>query len=198
MMRTGVRQDEVTVVRVIFLKRAVKSWAIIPQVTNATNTCCIVSLMKQRTNSDTAVLPDQGLPDTSSPVDDAKVGTTTRRTWVAYALLSVFVFATTWMGALGWMNRALIADLFYESSLARFRVASGEAGPATFYVFHNDFTTLERLAQENEDILGVELSEYSGIAAMAFTSLETDAVNQIRNHSVVRNMIQKDIPMLCH
>ncbi|MBX2883127.1 MAG: hypothetical protein KTR32_24460 [Granulosicoccus sp.] len=154
--------------------------------------------MNQQIKSDTTAIPEQSLPE--APIEPSakaqhKPGV---KAWFAYSLLCVFVFTTAWLAALGWLNRSLISELFYESSLARYRVASGEAGPATFYVFHNDFSTLERLAQENEDILGVELSEYSGIAAMAFTSLETEAVGLIRNHSVVKNMLQKDIPMLCH
>lgn len=154
--------------------------------------------MNQRTNTGTSVLENQDLPGSGLPMPESVVEQPASRTWVAYALLCVFVFATTWLGALGWINRALISDLFYESSLTRYRVASGEAGPTTFYVFHDDFSTLERLAQNSDDILGVELSEYSGIAAMAFTSLETEAVSTVRNHPVVKNMLQKDIPMLCH
>jgi len=117
---------------------------------------------------------------------------------ISYVLLCTVIFAVTWLGSLGWLNRGLIVDLFQQSSLARYQVANGTVGPATFYVFHNDFKTLETISQNTDTILGIELTEYKDVAAMAFASLDVDAVSMIREHPAVRNMLQKDIPMICH
>lgn len=124
--------------------------------------------------------------------------TDVRSPYIGYILLCAVVFAVTWLAAWGWLNRGLITDLFYQSSLARYQVASGEAGPATFFVFHNDFKALETISQKEESILGIELTEYKGVAAMAFTSIDVASVDLIRQHPAVRNMLQKDIPMMCH
>lgn len=118
--------------------------------------------------------------------------------WISNALLAVICFLVGWLGTFGWQKRVLISELFYQSSLARYGAATGETGPATFYVFHDDFSALETIAQSNEEILGIELTEFSGVAAMAFVSLDTSAVSTIRDHHSVKNMVQKNIPMLCH
>ena len=108
----------------------------------------------------------------------------------------VFLLAAS--ASFAWNNRQLISDLFVEASENRYAVMSGEAGPATFYVFHNDFDALEKITQSTDDILGIEPSPYSGIAAMAFVNLESSAVSLINDHPSVRNMVQKNIPMICH
>lgn len=118
--------------------------------------------------------------------------------WVSYGLLGVICFILGWLGTFGWQQRVLISELFYQSSLARHGVMSGETGPATFYVFHDDFAALETIAQSTDEILGIELTEFSGVAAMAFSSQDIGAVSVVRNHRSVKNMVQKNIPMLCH
>jgi len=118
--------------------------------------------------------------------------------WISYALIGAVCFVLAWLGSFAWHQRTLIAELFYQSSLVRYGVASGETGPATYYVFHNNFKALEEISQSNDGILGIELTEFSGVAAMAFLSSENDAVSLIRGHEDVKNMVQKNIPMLCH
>lgn len=118
--------------------------------------------------------------------------------WLLYLILFLVLFALSALATVGWQNRAYISQLFYQSSLARHQVMTGEAGPATFYVFHSNYGALEQLARSRDDILGIETSEFSGVAAMAFTSLDVDGVELIRTHPDVVNMVQQNIPMLCH
>lgn len=118
--------------------------------------------------------------------------------WIGYGFLFLMLFLLAASASFAWNNRQLITDLFIEASENRYAVMSGEAGPATFYVFHNDFAALEKITQSNDDILGIEPSDYSGIAAMAFVNLESSAVSMIKDHPSVRNMVQRNIPMICH
>lgn len=138
-----------------------------------------------------------GSSESSTLPPDAPVSNG-RSSLVGYGFLFIMLFLLATSASFAWNNRTLITDLFYEASENRYAVMSGEAGPATFYVFHNDFAALEKITQSNEDILGIEPSDYSGIAAMAFVTLESSAVTLINEHPSVRNMVQKNIPMICH
>lgn len=115
-----------------------------------------------------------------------------------YLFLFGGVFALTWLATFGWQNRVLIIDLFYQSSLERYQVATGDAGPVTFHVYHSDFKALEQVTRSNDEILGIEMTKNSGVAAMAFSSHEVAAIATIRENPVVSRMLRRNIPMLCH
>lgn len=122
---------------------------------------------------------------------------TTAQLVVAATFMS-FVFCLSALATFGWNNRAYIADLMYESNMEKYLVAIGESGPATFYVYHKDFSALDALARNSDEILGVELTKFPDVAAMAFTSPRVAAVDQVREHPLVSKMRRRNIPMLCH
>jgi len=97
-----------------------------------------------------------------------------------------------------WLNRATIVNLFYQSSLEKYNIATGKVGPATFYVYHEDFSALEKISHEYADIMGVERTKRSGVAAMAFVSEEADAISIVQTAPGVSAMVRRNIPMVCH
>jgi len=117
---------------------------------------------------------------------------------VSYIFVFIIIFFFAWITTFGWQNRELIAELFYESNLEKYNVATGQAGPATFYIYHQDFEALERLSQSSDEILGVEMTKKSGRAAMAFTSAQVNAIETVRSLPAVSAMLRRNIPMLCH
>ena len=120
------------------------------------------------------------------------------RAVISHLLMFSVVFALSWLATVSWQNRALIADLFYESSLEKYNVATGLSGPTTYLVHHNDFNALEALSQKSEEILGIEMTRRSGVAAMAFVAHDVAAIDTVRALPQVARMIRKNIPMLCH
>ena len=110
--------------------------------------------------------------------------------------LTAFLFAVG-LTAL-YQHRDYLTVLFYETALARYEVMSGERGPATFLVFHDDYAALEAVTSLHTDILGIEPSEFDNVAKMAFVSVQSPLVTEVANMQGVRHMVNKHIPMLCH
>jgi hypothetical protein len=115
-----------------------------------------------------------------------------------YALFTLMMFGLGALATFAWNNRQLINDLYYEASEQRYQILSGEAGPVTYLAYHDDFAALEEMARQREDIIGVEIYEFPAVAAIAFSSNETPAIDEVRNLSSVDKLLRKQVPMLCH
>ena len=75
---------------------------------------------------------------------------------------------------------------------------SGQRGPVTYLFTHHDLDALKMIASLEEDILGIEQYEYSNVAKIAFTSADSPAIDLIRQNPVVQNMVNRNVPMICH
>lgn len=91
-----------------------------------------------------------------------------------------------------------INTLFYEGSLAKYEVMSGQRGPVTYLIFHDDFAALQAMADQHEDILGVEHSVGSNVAKMAFASAQSPLIETVNKHAAVASMISRNVTMICH
>ena len=118
--------------------------------------------------------------------------------FISNLILCLFVFMISTGGTFLWHNRSLINQLYYEASLERYGVMTGEIGPVTYLVHHQDFRQLEMITRENEDILGIEIWRNPNIAAMAFTSTDSPLIQKIEKMDIVSRMERRVIPMICH
>jgi len=117
---------------------------------------------------------------------------------VLYCIVGFCFFGLSFLATLLVVHWDTASTLIYESSLAKYEVMTGERGPTTYLIFHNDFDTLQRFADEHEDILGVEQHEGSSVAKMAFVSATSLLIDEVRALPVVTSMINRNVPMLCH
>jgi len=108
---------------------------------------------------------------------------------MTFAVLGYFISA----------NWTTISTLFYESSLARYETMTGDRGPVTYLVSHDDLLgELQSLAEAQPDILGVEQDKRSNVAKIAFTTAQAPSIESISAMSGVTGMIRRNVPMLCH
>lgn len=123
---------------------------------------------------------------------------TTKNSLLAHAFLFLFIFSASWAGTFAWQNRSLINELFYQANEQRYRIMAGEAGPVTYLVHHKNFQALEAAVQSHDDILGIEVWQHPGIAAVAFDSIDSASIQQIEELAVVSRMVKRNVPMICH
>ena len=118
--------------------------------------------------------------------------------WVSYLIVGFCAFGLSTLATILFRHWDTVNTLIYESSLVKYEVMTGERGPTTYLVFHNDFSVLQNMADRHEGILGVEQDERSNVAKIAFTSAKSPLIDEIRNLVVVSGMINRNVPMLCH
>lgn len=58
--------------------------------------------------------------------------------WVLYTISGLLFFMFGFGGSFVYSSWDTISELFYESSLARYETMTGDRGPATCLVFHDD------------------------------------------------------------
>ena len=117
---------------------------------------------------------------------------------VSYALVGICLFGLSFLATVLFNNWDTVNSLIYESSLAKYEAMTGERGPTTYLIFHNDMAALQSMASEHEGILGVEQHEGSNVAKMAFLSAKSPLIEQVGNLPGVSSMINRNVPMLCH
>jgi len=118
--------------------------------------------------------------------------------WVQYGIIAFCLFGLSLLATLLVTNWNTVNALIYESSLVKYEVMNGERGPATYLVFHSDFDVLKSLADKHDGILGVEQDEGANYAKMAFISAKSPLIEQVGELAAVHNMINRNVPMLCH
>lgn len=119
--------------------------------------------------------------------------------WVVYGASAVLFFFFGLGGSFVFSSWDTISELFYESSLARYETMTGDRGPATYLVFHdNAMDDLQRLAAASDDILGVEQDRRSNVAKVAFTGARVPGIEVVRQLPGVASMMRRNVPMMCH
>lgn len=138
-------------------------------------------------------MPDQS--PTSQPVAQNQPSSTR---WFAYLFLFVFCFGLGIGGHYIWQNWERINELFYTASEQKYRTMTGEAGPVTFLVYHSDFDALDRFADKQDDVIGVEIFRYPNVSAIAVESDNSDSIVQLGSLAFVDKIERRVVPMLCH
>ncbi len=138
-------------------------------------------------------MPDQ-LSSSQQSVDS--IGSP--KPWIAYLFLFIFFFGSGVGGNYIWQNWERINELFYTASEQKYRTMTGEAGPATFLVYHSDFTALDSFANQREDVIGVEVYRYPNVSAIAVESEQSESIIQLSALSFVEKIERRVVPMLCH
>jgi len=118
--------------------------------------------------------------------------------WVQYSIVALCAFGLSYLTTILFTNWDTVNTLIYESSLAKYETMTGERGPTTYLIFHDNFAALQNMADNNEGILGVEQHEGSNVAKMAFVSAKSTLIDDVRQLASVSSMINRNVPMLCH
>lgn len=117
---------------------------------------------------------------------------------VPLALLLVLSLLLGWLFGYAWTNRSLIASLWLDASEQKYLTMVGKAGPVTYLVTHSDYFALETYALQYDDVLGVEVVAFPDKAAIAFKAAGSSSIAKVREATVVSDMQQQLIPMMCH
>jgi len=118
--------------------------------------------------------------------------------WMQYIIIGCCAFGLSTLATLLVTNWGTVNALIYESSLAKYEVMSGERGPTTYLISHNDYAALQAMAHMHEGILGVEQHAGSNVAKMAFVDAKSPLIEEVRQLAAVSNMINRNVPMICH
>jgi len=116
----------------------------------------------------------------------------------AYVWIAFCAFGLSYLTTIFVVHWDTVNTLIYESSLAKYESMTGERGPMTYLIFHNDLVALQAMADKHEGILGVEQHTSSNVAKMAFASAKSPLIEQVRHLTVVSDMIKRNVPMICH
>lgn len=117
---------------------------------------------------------------------------------VLYVVAAIVFFTVGAGGSLAVQNWRSLVALYHEANLIRYEIMSGQRGPVTYLVTHSDLQSLSDIAEKTDDILGVEQHKYSNVAKMAFSSADSPAIEQVRQHPDVQSMVRRNAPMICH
>lgn len=118
--------------------------------------------------------------------------------WMQYTIIGFTAFGLSILTTVLVTHWDTVNTLIYESSLAKYEMMNGERGPTTYLISHDNYAVLQEMANANEDILGVEQHQGSNVAKMAFISAQSPLIEEVRQLSVVTNMINRNVPMICH
>ncbi len=85
-------------------------------------------------------------------------------------MVGICPFGLSFLATVLFNNWDTVNSLIYESSLAKYQAMTGERGPTTYLIFHNEMAALQSMARDHQGILGVEQDDGSNVAKMAFLS----------------------------
>lgn len=120
------------------------------------------------------------------------------RALASYALFFLIMMMVGALAAFGWSKRDSLIEFWQTGNEQRQLVMSGQIGPVTYLLNHDDFSMMESVAKEHADILGVEMYRFPNTIAIAFSDAATPTINTVRDLPGVERMMRRQIPMLCH
>ena len=106
--------------------------------------------------------------------------------------------------ALGWVATAAVRAapaafaLYLEAHETKYLVMTGEAGPVTYLVEHDDLAEIEALARADASILGAELHALPSSVAVAFVGAGAPGIGAVAALPGTRSMRRRRVPMICH
>jgi len=138
------------------------------------------------------------MPDQPSTSLSTTLNPPSSTPWIAYAFLFLLCFGFGIATQFIWQNWERINELYYTASEQKYRTMTGEAGPATYLVYHSDFEALDRFANNKDDVIGVEIYRYPNVSAIAVDSEDSNSIAQLTALSFVDKIERRVVPMLCH
>ena len=106
--------------------------------------------------------------------------------------------------ALGWLGTAAVRaapglfELYLRANEHKHLVMSGGIGPVTYLVEHDDPAALERLARDDDSVLGVEPYALPATVAVAFVDRDAPGIGAVAALPDTRSMVRRRVPMICH
>ncbi|MBX2837174.1 MAG: hypothetical protein KTR35_09990 [Gammaproteobacteria bacterium] len=113
-------------------------------------------------------------------------------------LLFVLFLAVGWFSGFLWAHWGRINELFYAASEQKYLTMTGDVGPATYLIYHENYSSLEEFADRREDVLGVEFYRFPNVAAMAFKEHDSESIELVTQLETVQRIQYKQVPMICH
>jgi len=120
------------------------------------------------------------------------------RVAIGYGLFFLIMMTVGALAAFGWSNRDSVIELWQTGTEQRELVMSGQIGPVTYLLNHDDYSALEAAAAAHSDILGVEMYRLPNTIAIAFSDASSPTINTVRDLPGVERMMRRTVPMLCH
>ena len=117
---------------------------------------------------------------------------------VTGALLLTLSIAFGWIGGFAWRERTLIARLWLDANEQRYLTMTGDVGPVTYLVTHDDPRAFARAALALDGVLGVEPYDYPRLSAIAFEDGESAAIGRVGELPGVSHVQRRHVPMICH
>jgi len=123
------------------------------------------------------------------PIDQQHTDAVPSTPFAMYAGITLCMFVFSFLGSFLVTNWSTVNTLYYEASLAKFEAMSGESGPTTYLIAHNDYSALQAMADKHAGILSVEQNEGSTVARMAFGAGMNALVKEVEQLPAVTSMI---------
>jgi|GEM_PF-1044028 len=118
--------------------------------------------------------------------------------WLTCGIVLAGSLALGWLAGLSIAHWPTLSRLWHEASEAKFQAMSGQSGPATWLVVHDDYRALERTVLTLDDVLGLEVHRLPDQAAIAFTHADSASVARVAALPMVQRIERRRIPMICH
>ena len=115
--------------------------------------------------------------------------------WLAVPLAA---FALGWLGTAAVRAAPGLFELYLAANENKYLVMSGGVGPVTYLVEHDDLATLERLAREDDSVLGAEQYALPATVAVAFVDRDAPGIGTVATLPGTRSMVRRRVAMICH
>ncbi len=118
--------------------------------------------------------------------------------WPILGCLVLAPATVGWLVGVLWVHWPFVSDMWYEASVQRYLTMTGQVGPVTYLVTHDDFDALQASVASLDGVLGIEVHRHPDRAAIAFQDAGIEAIETVHELPTVSSMQQAYIPMICH
>ena len=119
-------------------------------------------------------------------------------TALRYLLVPVAAFALGWLGDAAVRGAPAAFAFYLEATERKYLAMTGEIGPVTYLVEHDDVAVLEALAREDDSILGAEPFAFPSSVAVAFVDADAPGIAAVAALPGTGAMRRRRILMICH
>ena len=115
-----------------------------------------------------------------------------------FLVVPVAAFVLGWLAVAAARAAPGLFELYLAANENKYLVMSGQVGPVTYLVEHDDLAALERLAREDGSVLGAEQYALPATVAVAFADPDAPGIATVAALPGTRSMIRRRVPMICH
>lgn len=138
------------------------------------------------------------IADRRAERDASGAAAAARPRWSRAALVAAAAFALGWAAVEAVRAAPAILALHHQANEAKYLVMSGQAGPVTYLVEHDELAALEALARADDSILGAEQYALPSSVAVAFVDADAPGIAAVAALPGTGTMRRRRVPMICH